>query len=84
MCEVKVSRRVCRPRVIALDYFANGYSHSRVMKRWRAVIDVGSIGSKRRCCESSKNEKLKHFETTLRRRTTLPAAQEKLEANGKG
>jgi hypothetical protein len=32
------------------------------MKRRRAVVDVGSIGGKRSCCKSSKNEDLEHLE----------------------
>ena len=74
MGEVQVRGSVCRPGIIALDDSANGYSHPRVVKGRRAVVDVGSVGSKRRCCKSSKKEDLKHLENRTGQRATLTAA----------
>ena len=84
MGEVQVSRGVGRSGIIALDDFANGYSHSRVVKGGGAVVDVGSIGGKRCCCKSSKKEDLKHLEKLTGAGSNTYRSSQKLEAKGKG
>jgi hypothetical protein len=62
MGEVEVRGRVCRPGIVALRQFGNGDSHSRVVEGGRAVVDVGSVGRKRCCCEGSQKEDVKHLD----------------------